>query len=181
MRIISGKHARKVIVAPPNLPVRPTTDFAKEGLFNILRNHFHFEGLSVLDLFSGTGNIAFEFAARGADEVFAVDIAHRCVSFIRKTAHRLEFDSIIPIKSDAFAYVRKAKRGFDIVFADPPYEMDETRKLPDMVLEGGLVNPDGWLIVEHARELSFAGHPNLLETRKYGKVNFSFFSNEANG
>jgi len=176
VRIISGKHARKFILAPTNLPVRPTTDFAKEALFNILSNRFDFEGLQVLDLCTGTGNIAYEFAARGAEQVLGVDMDTKCIRFVDRTAKELGFDSLYTLKSDVVRYLSRTEQRFDIIFADPPYDWESTSKIPGLVFERGLLNPEGWLIVEHPREISFNDHPNLIDTRKYGKVWFSMFS-----
>lgn len=175
MRIIRGKHARKQIVAPANLPVRPTTDFAKEGLFNVLSNVWDFEGLRVLDLFSGTGNIAYEFACRDATIVFAVDSHNKCVRFIEKTADELELNNLVALKADCFRYMRQTKRTFDIIFADPPYDLDGIETIPGTVFERGMLNPGGWLIVEHDKHTEFPDVQYLRDTRKYGKVHFSIF------
>ena len=167
-------------MAPTNLPVRPTTDFAKEGLFNILRNKFNFETITVLDLFAGTGNISYEFAARGARQVLSIDIHSGCFKFILKTAHELEFDNLLPMKAEVFRFLDKTAQTFDIVFADPPYEMDDIDKLTTKVFENGLLNPGGWLIVEHSQYTDFKGKTNLIDQRRYGKVNFSIFENPEN-
>lgn len=175
MRIISGKHARKHIVAPSNLPVRPTTDFAKEGLFNVLGNVWDFEGLRVLDLFSGTGNIAYEFACRDATIVFAVDQHKKCVRFIEKMGDQLELHNLVAIQGDALRYIKQTKRTFDIVFADPPYDMSGIDLIPELVFEHNLLNPGGWFILEHSKGVEFPDKSRLIDTRKYGKVHFSIF------
>lgn len=175
MRIISGHNRGRKIKTPPNLPVRPTTDFAKEGLFNILANRVNFETLNVLDLFAGTGNISFEFASRGAVSIKSIDTNNQCVEFIRRTAVELKFENLRSIKSNAFKFLSNAVETFDLIFADPPYDLEEAINIPDLVFENELLNDDGILIVEHARNLSFSDHYNFTQHRKYGNVNFSFF------
>ncbi len=175
MRIISGHNRGRKITPPKNLPVRPTTDFAKEGLFNILANKVDFEELKVLDLFAGTGNISFEFASRGALFIKAVDINNHCVEFIQKTATDLKFQNLRSFKSNVFQYLNNSVETFDVVFADPPYDLEDSVHIPDLVFDNELLNDDGILIVEHSRNLSFIEHQNFIEHRKYGNVNFSFF------
>lgn len=148
---------------------------AKEALFNILNNHFDFEGIRVLDLFAGTGNISYEFASRGAIEVVAVDLNKRCIDFIRTTARLMPFECLSAIRADAFSYLVNCRTSFDIIFADPPYEMDNIEKVPDLVLGNCLLNEGGWLIIEHSGTENLDGHVAFIEKRKYGKVNFSFF------
>lgn len=175
MRIIGGKHQRRQIIAPVKLPVRPTTDMAKEALFNIVNNHFDFEELNVLDLFAGTGNISYEFASRGAVEVIAVDINNHCVQFIKKTADALTMENLRAVRAETFHFLRFCNSTFDIVFADPPYDMEGIRDIPTKVFDAQIVNPDGWLIVEHGENIHFSEHPFFIEKRRYGKVHFSFF------
>lgn len=175
MRIISGHNRGRKITPPKNLPVRPTTDFAKEGLFNILANRINFEDLKVLDLFAGTGNISFEFASRGSLSIIAVDINKHCVEFIRKTAEDLKFQNLRSTKSNVFHYLNNTVESFDLIFADPPYDLDDSANIPDLIFENNLLKDDGILVVEHSRNLSFVEHSNFIEHRKYGNVNFSFF------
>ncbi len=175
MRIISGSHKGKQLRAPKNLPVRPTTDAAKEALFNILNNDIYFDEVSVLDLFSGTGNISYEFAARGSQSVTAVDQNNNCVRFIKKTADSLDFN-IDVFKDDCVQFVKRAHRTWDIIFADPPYDFERYPELLELIIEKQLVNEGGYLIFEHDNQRSFDEHPNFLEMRKYGKVRFSFFN-----
>lgn len=176
MRIISGKYKGKRLTAPKKLPVRPTTDMAKEGLFNILNNRYYFDGLKVLDLFSGTGNISFEFASRDAGEIIAVDSFPGCVQYISKTVKELDFP-IDAIKSDVFKYLERTLEKFNIIFADPPYSFDQAQflKIVDLVLERNLLLEDGLLIVEHSDQTDLSSHPNFSEKRKYGGSIFSFF------
>ncbi len=180
MRIISGKHKGKRLIAPKKLPVRPTTDMAKEGLFNILNNRYYFDGLKVLDLFSGTGNISFEFASRDAGEIIAVDSFPCCVQYISKTAKELEL-RIDAIKSDVFKYLERTPEKFNIIFADPPYSFDQAQflKIVDLVMERELLLEDGLLIVEHSDQTDLSSHPNFSEHRKYGGSVFSFFEEKS--
>ncbi|MBT8294816.1 MAG: RsmD family RNA methyltransferase [Gramella sp.] len=176
MRIISGTHKGRRITAPSKLPVRPTTDVAKEALFNILNNHYHISTVSVLDLFSGTGNISYEFAARGAENITAVDANYDCVKFIKKTSSELGFP-ITTIKSDVFKYLEKAPVKADIIFADPPYnlEKEEFTTIVRLVFEKSLLNEDGQLILEHSKHTDLSDVENFREARKYGSSVFSFF------
>ena len=178
MRIISGTNKGKRLIAPKKLPVRPTTDMAKEALFNILNNNFQFSQLSVLDLFSGTGNIAYEFASRGSKEIIAVDANYDCVKFIKKTAQELDFN-ISTIKSDVFKFLEKAYVKADIIFADPPYDFEEPEflKIPQIVFEKNLLNQNGQLIIEHSKHTNLSNFPNFIEARRYGGSVFSFFEN----
>lgn len=176
MRIISGQHKGRKITAPKKLPVRPTTDMAKEALFNILNNNFSFNNLQVLDLFAGSGNISFEFASRGASPVTSVDENIECIKFIKKTSEELDMD-ITPIKSDVFKYLEKAPIKADIVFADPPYNMEEDkfREIVDKVFERELLNENGILVLEHSKHTKLSAFPYFDESRKYGNSVFSFF------
>ncbi len=175
MRIIGGKHQRRQIIAPAKLPVRPTTDMAKEALFSIINNHFSFEDIYVLDLFAGTGNISYEFASRGAVEVIAVDINNHCVQFIKKTAEALEMENLRAVRAETFHFLGFCNTSFDIVFADPPYDLEGIPDIPTKVLDAQIVKPDGWLVVEHGENINFSDHPSFVEKRRYGKVHFSFF------
>lgn len=177
MRIISGQHKGKKITAPKKLPIRPTTDFAKEALFNILNNRFHFNGLKVLDLFSGSGNIAYEFGSRGAGPITAVDENFECIKFIKKTAEELDLD-INPIKSDVYKYLEKAPVKCDLIFADPPYnfDVDSLQKLVSLTFERDLLNEGGELVIEHSKRIDISSSEHFTEVRKYGNSVFSFFS-----
>lgn len=176
MRIIAGKYQRRQIIAPAKLPVRPTTDMAKEALFNIINNHFDFEAIEVLDLFAGTGNISYEFASRGAKEVISVDINNNCVQFIRKTAEKLQIENLKSVRAESFHFLSFCKANFDIVFADPPYDFADIGKIPDKVFNARIIKPGGWLVLEHGENVKFSAHPDFFESRRYGKVNFSFFN-----
>lgn len=179
MRIISGTHKGRPIITPANLPVRPTTDLAKESLFNILNNHFDFEDLEVMDLFSGTGSISFEFASRGAKRIVVVDNNYRCAEFIRKAAVGFGFSNIITVqRANVFSFLKYPQALFDLIFADPPYEMQDIQGIPDMVFNQKLLKSGGWFVFEHSRDQDFGSHPHFLQHRKYGKVNFTIFSME---
>ena len=176
MRIIAGEYKRRFIHPPANLPVRPTTDLARESLFNILNNFVEWQGKSVLDLFAGTGAVSYEFISRGCDRVLAVDSNFQCVSFIKKTASSFEMDNLKVMRTDVFRFLKSAKINFDIIFADPPYEMEGIDKLPDLIFNNDLLTGNGIFVLEHPRKYDFSEHPHFNEHRKYGKVNFSFFS-----
>ena len=176
MRIISGIHKGRKINAPKKLPVRPTTDMAKESLFNILRNSFTFSQVDVLDLYSGTGNISYEFASRGAASIQAVDQHSRCVRFIDQTAEQLDMP-INTLKSDVLNYLEHCADQFDIIFADPPYSMDLKlfNKIVTLILDRKLLKEDGILVIEHSKHTRLEPHGAHLETRNYGGSSFSFF------
>lgn len=175
-RIISGKYKGRRIAAPKKLPVRPTTDMAKEALFNILRSNYHMSQLRVLDLFAGTGNISYEFASRGSDQITAVDANYGCVQFINKTAEEFEF-TIQTIKSDVFKYLERATGTYDIIFADPPYDIDikDFEKIANLVFSQNLLDQDGTLIIEHGKYTKLDSFTNYVQTRNYGGNAFSFF------
>ncbi|WP_127137010.1 RsmD family RNA methyltransferase [Flagellimonas oceanensis] len=179
MRIISGKYKGKRLTAPKKLPVRPTTDMAKEALFNILNNRFYFDEIKVLDLFSGTGNISYEFASRGVENITAVDGFQGCVRYISKTAQELGF-SINTIKSEVFKYLQGSADKFDLIFADPPYdfETEQFLEIANLVFEKELLLEDGVLIIEHSEHTDLSEHPKFSEQRKYGGSIFSFFEIE---
>jgi 16S rRNA (guanine(966)-N(2))-methyltransferase RsmD len=175
VRIIGGSHKGRKVQAPKKLPVRPTTDFAKEGLFNLLQNQMEFEGLDILDLCSGTGNIAFEFCSRGANSVQCVDQHYPCIAFIKKTAAELGFEKLSTRKADLFKHLSQTQTSYHIIFADPPYAMEGLEKLIDLVFERELLKPNGILILEHDKRSDYSEHPSFSSQRKYGNVNFTFF------
>lgn len=177
MRIISGKYKGKRLIAPKKLPVRPTTDFAKEALFNILNNRISFGNVTFLELFAGTGNISFEMASRGTNDITAVDSDFGCVKFIQKISDELDF-GIQTIKSDVFSFLEKNKQKFDVIFADPPYDFTDAQfqKIIALIFENNLLNPDGFLVIEHSKHTDLSNSENYFEDRKYGGSKFSFFS-----
>ena len=176
MRIIHGSLQGRKIIAPKNLPVRPTTDFAKEGLFNFLDNTIHFENIKVLDLFSGTGNITYEFASRGAGDITSVDDNYHCVTFIRKTIEKFGLENVKVIKNDVFRFLGFCRESYDLIFADPPYDLLRTTLIPKIVFEKNLLNKGGFLVVEHSDQTNLSDSTHFVEKRTYGKVNFSIFS-----
>ena len=175
MRIIGGKYRGRRIDPPSDFKARPTTDFAREGLFNVLNNRIDFETVSVLDLFSGTGSISYEFASRGAASVHLVDKDKRHIAGIRRIVKDLGFGNIKPIHIDVKAYLKTCSVKYDVVFADPPYDLTWLNEIPDLVIQSGVIKEDGFFILEHPRGLSFTSHKLFFEHRNYGGVNFSFF------
>ena len=176
MRIISGSHKGKRLIAPKKLPVRPTTDFAKEGLFNILRNQLYFDEIEVLDLFAGTGNISFEFASRGVPKITSVDGHYACVKYIQKISEELNFP-ITAVKADVFQYTDKYRASFDLIFADPPYQFDiqQFQNLVHNIWANNLLKPNGIFIIEHPKQTNLADIIGYQSSRKYGGSVFSFF------
>ncbi|WOD43069.1 RsmD family RNA methyltransferase [Hwangdonia lutea] len=179
MRIISGLYKSRKIVAPKNLPVRPTTDMAKESLFNILNNHFYFDAISVLDLFAGTGNISYEFASRGTQHITSVDQDYGCIKFINQIAAKFNMP-INTIKSDVFKFLEKSALQTHIIFADPPYGFTEEQfaKISELVFQNDLLLEDGLLIIEHSKHTNLSHLSHFSYSKSYGGNMFSFF--EAN-
>lgn len=175
MRIIGGKYKGRRIIPPAGLKARPTTDFAREGLFNILNNRIDFESVSVLDLFSGTGSISFEFASRGAAVVHLVEQDQRHIAGIKGIIRQIGFNNIKPVHIDVKAYLKICTYKYDIVFADPPYDLPWLKEIPDLVIQSGVIMEEGIFILEHPKRMSFTDHKWFDEHRNYGGVNFSFF------
>lgn len=177
MRIISGFLKGRRITAPKHLPVRPTTDMAKEALFNILNNQFYFDDISVLDLFSGTGNISYEFASRGTEQITAVDSNYGCIKFINETSEHLNI-AITTLKSSAFKFLEQSKQQFTIIFADPPYDiaLEHFETIPKLVFQNGLLEENGLLIIEHSKHTDLSHLDFFLYYKSYGGNRFSFFS-----
>jgi len=178
MRIISGLYKSRKIVAPKNLPVRPTTDMAKEGLFNIINNKYYFDDISVLDLFAGTGNISYEFASRGTENILCVDKDFGCIKFINEIASNYNMP-IETIKSDVFKFLEESDQQFDIIFADPPYGFldEQFIKIPELVFKNNLLLENGLLIVEHSKKTDLSKINNYNRSKSYGGNMFSFFVN----
>ncbi|PWA08916.1 RsmD family RNA methyltransferase [Flavobacterium laiguense] len=176
MRIISGKYKGRRISPPKGLPVRPTTDMSKEALFNVLNNHFSFENLKVLDLFAGTGNISYEFASRGSMPITSVDGDFGCVKFIKQVAAEYDFN-IAATKSDVFAFLEKCKTSYDIIFADPPYALDQKtfEKIVLLIFEKELLNEEGMMVIEHSKYTKLDHMINFSFHKTYGGSIFSFF------
>ena len=176
MRIISGKYKGRRISPPKGLPVRPTTDMSKEALFNVLNNHFSFEGLKILDLFAGTGNISYEFASRGSTPITSVDGDFGCVKFIKQVAAEYDFN-IAATKSDVYTYLEKCKTSYDIIFADPPYGFDQKtfERIIELVFERELLNSDGMMVIEHSKYTKLDHMIHFSFQKSYGGSIFSFF------
>ena len=175
MRIISGKYKGRAINPPRNLRARPTTDFAKENLFNVLGNLVDFEECDVLDLFAGTGSISYEFASRGARSVTAVEINPVHYNFIRQTAAQLGIGSLHAVKANAFLYLKNCNKQFDIVFSDAPYDLEGSEEIVRPTLEGDRLRSGGLLIFEHSKKADFSDNACFWQLRSYGSVQFSFF------
>ena len=184
MRIISGIYGGRRLSPPKNITARPTTDFAKESLFNLLNNRIDFEGIDVLDLFAGTGGIGIECVSRGAREVTAVEIAHVQQNWIISCCKQLGIRNLSVIRGDVFKFLNACRTKYDLIFADPPYALEELPTLPDLIFkssDGSAQNSDcilkegGWLVIEHGKDTNFTLHPRHVETRTYGSVHFSFF------
>ncbi|OCX53268.1 16S rRNA (guanine(966)-N(2))-methyltransferase RsmD [Mucilaginibacter sp. PPCGB 2223] len=177
MRIIGGKLRGLRLNPPNNLPVRPTTDLAKEALFNILNNQIEFEGLKVLDLFSGTGNISMEFASRDAEIVVSIDRSVQCIHYLNDMSRQHKLGQIKTFKADVFKYLEMETDKYDMIFADPPYDLNRIPDIPKLVFENDMLLPGGMLIVEHQSMQNLSQHPAFMEQRKYGHSSFSFFRN----
>lgn len=176
MRIIAGSLRGRRLNPPASLPVRPTTDMARESLFNILNNYVDYEDCTVMDLFAGTGAVSFEFISRGVKEVTSVDINNQCIEFIKQSAQYMRVSNLHAVRSDVFDLLKRAYKKFDIIFADPPYALDTLPQLPDLVFGSNILTDDGIFILEHPREFQFEEHPHFWQHRNYGKVNFTFFA-----
>lgn len=182
MRIISGKFkGRRFFPPADNWPTRPTTDFAKEGLFNILNNHFDFEDIKVLDLFGGTGSHSYEFISRGCTDVTYVDKFPGCVEFVRQTAQKLGVEDCLRIvRADVFRFIAQCREQYDYIFAGPPYPLPNIPEIPGLIFSFNLLRPGGWLVLEHNPQHDFKDHPNFAEARHYGKTIFSIFHQAPN-
>ncbi|MDX2415031.1 MAG: 16S rRNA (guanine(966)-N(2))-methyltransferase RsmD [Bacteroidales bacterium] len=180
MRIISGKHKGRRFSPPSSFKARPTTDFARESLFNILSVRYDFEGMAILDLFAGTGIIGLEFYSRGAEAVTLIEINRKHANFIRKNIDTLEADGVKIIQANIKDYLKRSKENFDIIFADPPFDLPWLDTIPDLVLQSGILSKGGLFIIEHPKKHNFAAHTSFSEQRHYGSVNFSFFESKGN-
>ncbi len=175
MRIVGGIYKGRIFTPGKNFRARPTTDIAKEGLFNILENRYNFGNKTVLDLFSGSGSIGYEFLSRGCKEAVLVekDFVHN--RFIAEVLKTLKIDNARIFKSDVFSFLKNYKGSFDFIFADPPFDLKNFTEVPNAILDTDILNKDGLFILEHPKEFDFSEHQHFKENRKYGKVNFSFF------
>ena len=181
MRIITGKYKGRHFDIPRTFKARPTTDFAKDNIFNVLVQYVDFDGAEALDLFSGTGSISLELVSRGCSRVVSVELDRDHHRFIQDCMKKLTANSqepianIIPIRGDVFRFVKSCKQQFDFIFADPPYALKELATLPDLVFERQLLKEEALFVLEHGKDYDFSEHPHFVEHRQYGSVNFSLF------
>lgn len=175
MRIIRGKYGRRRFDVPTNITARPTTDFARENIFNVIENYIDLEDIDALDLFAGTGAVSFELLSRGCRSVVSVEKAATQQRFIAKVAKELGDTAHSLVRGDALRYIAAAPKSFDFIFADPPYDMDGFADIPSAVLSSGLVKPGTLFIIEHNKSHDFSSLPGFREHRAYGSVNFSIF------
>ena len=176
MRIIGGKYKGRQIPIPSRFNARPTTDFAREGLFNILSHHLDLENLRVLDLFGGTGSISLEFASRGAARIDIVELDPRSCTFLRNTISSLGIGNIRIHRTDVLKFLRHSSQDYNLVFADPPYDLESLPDIPGWIFDNEILDREGLFILEHGKKHSFSTHPKFRELRKYGSVHFSFFT-----
>ena len=178
MRIITGRYKGRHFDIPRSFKARPTTDFAKENIFNVLIQYVDFDGATALDLFSGTGSITLELLSRGCQQVVSVELDRDHHRFICDCLKKLEVkggNAVLPLRGDVFRFVKTCKQQFDFIFADPPYALKELPTLPDLIFERQLLKADGIFILEHGKDHDFSQHPHFVEHRQYGSVNFSLF------
>jgi len=179
MRVITGKYKGRHFDVPRSFKARPTTDFAKENIFNVLRSYTDFENQTVLDIFAGTGSISLEFLSRGCSRVVSIEIDRQHCAFLRTLFQKLGDPASCLLHADALRYLSKPTETFDIVFADPPYTLRELPSLPELVLQGNVLKPEGLFILEHGSSNDFSKHPFFIEHRVYGSVNFTIFRKHA--
>ena len=175
MRIITGINKGRHFDIPRTFKARPTTDFAKENIFNVLMQYVDFEDAQALDLFSGTGSISLELVSRGCKQVVSVEIDRDHHRFIQDCLKKLNTDKCVPIRGDVFRFLKSCKQQYDFIFADPPYALKELPQIPDLIFEKQLLKEDGLFVLEHGKDYDFSQHKNFLEHRSYGSVNFSLF------
>ena len=176
MRIITGLYKGRHFEIPRSFKARPTTDFAKENIFNVLTGYLDFEGTTALDLFSGTGSISLELVSRGCSQVISVEMDRNHHRFICDCLKRLGTEVCIPLRGDVFRFVKNCRSQFDFIFADPPYALKELPEIPDLIFERGLLKEGGVFVFEHGSNHQFSNHPHFREHRSYGSVNFSLFT-----
>ncbi len=177
MRIISGIHKGRKLQPPSRIKARPTTDMAREALFNLLQAEINLNETDLLDLFCGTGAISLEFISRGGRSATSIDVDNLATRFLKSIVEEWKLANLRVVRADVFKLMKKPDRGFDFVFTDPPYAEPRYPQLPDLLLNSGWVNAGGLLVIEHSQAHSFAEHANFGFHKKYGSVNFSFFRN----
>lgn len=178
MRIIGGRLKAIRFEPPKNIPTRPTTDFAKEGLFNTLNNAYNFDNIKVLDLFGGTGSISYEFASRGCEDITTVEIFPKCADFIKQTVQKHKLNAIKVLRMDVFEYIKTCNQNFNVIFAGPPYPLPNLATIPDLIFDHQLVEGEGWFILEHNPNHNFEQHPHYFKNKNYGTTIFSIFTNK---
>ena len=176
MRIITGIYKGRHFDIPRTFKARPTTDFAKENIFNVLMQYTGFEGATALDLFSGTGSISLELLSRGCKQVVSVELDRDHHRFIRECLKKLNTDKCVPVRGDVFRFLKSCKQQYDFIFADPPYALKELPQIPDIIFERQLLTEDGLFVFEHGKDYDFSNRPHFLEHRSYGSVNFTLFT-----
>ena len=176
MRIITGRYKGRHFDIPRSFKARPTTDFAKENIFNVLTQYVDFDGATALDLFSGTGSISLELLSRGCQQVLSVEMDRDHHRFIQDCLKKLDTKACIPIRGDVFRFLKSCKQQYDFIFADPPYALKELPEIPDLVIGRQLLKDGGIFVFEHGKDYDFSNHPHFLEHRSYGSVNFSLFT-----
>ena len=176
MRIITGIYKGRHFDIPRTFKARPTTDFAKENIFNVLMQYVDFEDAQALDLFSGTGSISLELVSRGCRQVVSVELDRDHHRFIQECLKKLNTDKCVPIRGDVFRFLKSCKQQYDFIFADPPYALKELPQIPDIIFERQLLKEEGLFVFEHGKDYDFSNHPHFLEHRSYGSVNFTLFT-----
>jgi len=175
MRVISGIYKHRKFEIPRTFSARPTTDFAKEGLFNVLANRIDLEDATALDLFAGTGSISIELVSRGCSKVVSVEMEPAHYNFITKVMNTVGTTKCLPVRTDVFKYIEKCPTQFDFIFADPPYQLENLATIPSLIFERGLLAPDGLFVLEHGSKNNFSDDPHFIDMKVYGSVHFSFF------
>ena len=175
MRIITGIYKGRHFDIPRSFKARPTTDFAKENIFNVMSGYMDFEGATALDLFSGTGSISLELLSRGCERVVSVELDRDHHRFISECLKKLDTQACLPLRGDVFRFIKSCRQQFDFIFADPPYALKELPQIPDLVLDKGLLKEGGVFVFEHGKNCDFSQHPRFVEHRSYGSVNFTLF------
>ena len=175
MRIITGTYKGRHFDIPRTFKARPTTDFAKENIFNVLTGYIDLDGATALDLFSGTGSITLELLSRGCSRVVSVEQDRDHHRFITDCLKKLGTNVCLPLRGDAFRFIKSCKQQFDFIFADPPYALKELPQIPQLIFDHNLLKEDGIFVFEHGKDNDFSQHPNFVEHRNYGSVNFSIF------
>lgn len=175
MRIITGQYKGRRFEVPRTFKARPTTDFAKENIFNVLNGYLDFDGITALDLFSGTGSISLELVSRGCRQVISVEADRDHHAFIKQCVKKLGADNCVTIRGDVFRFIKGCRQQFDFIFADPPYDLPRFGEIPGLVLNSGMLHPGSVFIIEHSRDYDFSSMPHFSSHRVYGSVNFSIF------